>query len=370
MYIVTSNSGGFSKEPAIIKNQKKIGIREIAEKANVSIGTVDRVVHNRGEVSPATKEKILRIIRKWNYEPNLMARSLASKKHYTIASLLPFHTDDNTYWRAPLEGLEKAENEIHDYGVTIRRFFFNLHDKESFKKKADQLLELSPDAILLAPIFYEESRIFLRKCDSRAIPYGFIDSNMKGQKNISYIGQDSFQSGYLAARLLSMGASGSARFLVIHIAMETGNMNHLKQRENGFKTWFLDHDPSGDIAIETLVLPGSGNGSSDRLLPGIFRPKTDGVFLTSNACKVASYLNQKNLDHIRVIGYDLTEENLRFLKSGTIDFLICQKPGKQGYYGILSLFNHLVHKKPGKTQNYVPIDIITRDNYSYYLEFE
>ncbi|MFA5588430.1 MAG: helix-turn-helix domain-containing protein, partial [Mariniphaga sp.] len=42
----------------MIETPKQIRIKDIAEKANVSIGTVDRVLHNRGEVAESTKKKI------------------------------------------------------------------------------------------------------------------------------------------------------------------------------------------------------------------------------------------------------------------------------------------------------------------------
>ncbi|WP_234408903.1 LacI family DNA-binding transcriptional regulator [Marinilabilia salmonicolor] len=47
---------------------RPVRIKDIAEKANVSIGTVDRVLHNRGEVAKKTKEKVLTIAKEMNYQ--------------------------------------------------------------------------------------------------------------------------------------------------------------------------------------------------------------------------------------------------------------------------------------------------------------
>ena len=49
---------------SIIGSLKQIRIKDIAEKAKVSIGTVDRVLHNRGEVADSTKKKILKRFKK------------------------------------------------------------------------------------------------------------------------------------------------------------------------------------------------------------------------------------------------------------------------------------------------------------------
>ncbi|RYE20651.1 MAG: LacI family transcriptional regulator, partial [Sphingobacteriaceae bacterium] len=52
-----------------------VRIKDIALKANVSTGTVDRVLHNRGNVNEKVKEKVLKIINEMNYEPNFIART-------------------------------------------------------------------------------------------------------------------------------------------------------------------------------------------------------------------------------------------------------------------------------------------------------
>ena len=70
--------------------QKRVRIKDIAEEAGVSIGTVDRVLHDRGEVNKETKEKILDLVEKLNYTPNLVAKSLSLKKALRIALLLPY----------------------------------------------------------------------------------------------------------------------------------------------------------------------------------------------------------------------------------------------------------------------------------------
>jgi LacI family transcriptional regulator len=67
----------------------KIRIKDIAKRAQVSVGTVDRVLHNRGEVSEETRTLVNNIINELEYKPNLIASSLASKKPFQIGVLLP-----------------------------------------------------------------------------------------------------------------------------------------------------------------------------------------------------------------------------------------------------------------------------------------
>ncbi len=66
----------------------KITIYEVAEKAGVSLATVSRVLNNSPKVRPATKERIEKVIKELGYQPNLIARGLASRKSNTIAVLV------------------------------------------------------------------------------------------------------------------------------------------------------------------------------------------------------------------------------------------------------------------------------------------
>lgn len=69
------------------KEFSNIRIVDIAKMAGVSVGTVDRVIHNRGRVSEENRKKVQAILEMVNYQPNLMARSLASKKQYHFIAI-------------------------------------------------------------------------------------------------------------------------------------------------------------------------------------------------------------------------------------------------------------------------------------------
>ena len=101
---------------------KNIRILDIALKAGVSIGTVDRVIHQRGEVSEATREKILKIIQDFDYRPNILASSLASKKVTTFASLTPMALDQDSFWSKPQIGINKAISQLKQFGVQVTAY--------------------------------------------------------------------------------------------------------------------------------------------------------------------------------------------------------------------------------------------------------
>jgi len=72
---------------------ERIRIKDIAKLANVSVGTVDRVIHGRSGVSEASKKRVEEILKQLDYQPNMYASALASNKRYAFACLLPQHEE-------------------------------------------------------------------------------------------------------------------------------------------------------------------------------------------------------------------------------------------------------------------------------------
>ncbi|MEF8984446.1 MAG: substrate-binding domain-containing protein [Bacteroidales bacterium] len=337
----------------------KARIKDIAEMAGVSHGTVDRVIHNRGEVSEITKQKIQQIIQELNYEPDLSARRLASGKTYKLAVCIPHAQQESSFWQSPIIGIDKAISEISHLGVTSRKFLFDQFDKDSFKEKINHIIESEPDGIILAPVFSGEAYRLLRYCEQNQIPYVFINSDLEGKNNISFIGQDDNQSGRVAGKLMKNCLSEGDEVLVLHLAKSVDTHPHLKNRQKGFETIVGDK-----IRINHLNIKSNKDSVITHNLKAHLEkhPNTKGIFVTnSKAFKVAQFLDKHHTD-LLLIGYDLTEENLIHLEKETIDYLISQKPFDQGYISVRTLFNSLVLNKPVEKEYKLPIEIIIKEN--------
>lgn len=95
--------------------------------------------------------------------------------------------------------------------------------------------------------------------------------------------------------------------------------------------------------------------------------KIGGLFVTnSRVYKVASYLAERGSMGVRLVGYDLLPESVAYLKRDYIDFLISQKPEEQAFKGLSTLFNLVAFRREPEKKQYMPIDIITRENLHYY----
>ena len=86
-----------------IVNNKTATIFDVADKAGVSRGTVDRVIYGRGRVSQQTRDKVHKAIAELNYSANTNASKLASKKEYAFACLIPVFKKGD-YWEEMNKG--------------------------------------------------------------------------------------------------------------------------------------------------------------------------------------------------------------------------------------------------------------------------
>lgn len=355
-----------------MKNDKRSrgdqrGVKEIARRAGVSIATVDRVLHDRPGVSASTKEKIEQIIRELDYKPNLIASRLASRKVFHLSVLIPAVSEETDFWQAPLNGIRRAEEMVKGYGVVITPYFFDINNRKSFGDQSKKILESNTDGILLSPSFIDEARQFTSICRNRKIPYVLIDSNIPNEGGLCYIGPHIFRSGYLGAQLMNLALKGANNILVLNIAKEVDDHNNLMEIEEGFRAYFRYYNLYHNILKTDIRL--AGYASVEKALSEVFKktPDIGAIFVTnSRVSAVARYLEKRKGEKVFLVGYDFIKENIEYLKRSVIDILICHKPEEQGYLGIMSLYRHLVLGEDVENIQFMPIDIITKENYEFY----
>lgn len=342
-----------------LKTINIITIKKIAELANVSPGTVDRIIHNRGQVAQENVDKVNAIIEEYGYKRNIMASNLALNKKFHFAVFLPQY-ENLEYWKSQIAGIEKAGIEFSKFGIVLDYFFYDFNEA-SFKETAKKIVQFDCDGLLFAPIFYEESVRFLEEYEKKDIPVVMIDSNIESTIAHAYVGQDAFQSGYLAGRLISFAVKNERQILIFKITREIESTSVYLQRINGFYSFFKDHDELTNFTFSEITIKDSG---IDQLNLEMFSGVNSVFVPNSRAYIVARFLEQNNIKGVRIIGYDLLKENIEYLNKGVIDFLINQRPEEQGYMGINHLYKKLVLKEAVENTHYIPLEIILKENYA------
>ncbi len=348
--------------------KKRVRIKDVAERAGVSTGTVDRVIHNRGRVAPKVKEKVLKVMEELGFERNMIASTLAKNETYRIAVLLPDYNTD-PYWEQPYAGIEEARKQVQHYGIMIDYYFFDLLDPKDFYKIAKEMITSEPDGILFPPLFLQEGLALLKDCNQKKIPCVLFNTNIQGVEKLSYIGQDSYQSGILAARLLNFGMQQNGVALILNLTKGSTNAKHLIEKKEGFNNYFKNHPEHNittfDIEFEDFNNKEKLSSFLQQLITD--HPKLSGIFFTnSRAYKAIECMDKSVTQKIKMIGFDLIEQNLKYLHQGELNFLINQNPIEQGYLGIQTLYKHLILKEEIEPIQYLPLDIIVKENLQYY----
>jgi len=345
----------------------KIRIKDIAQIAHVSIGTVDRVIHNRGEVSQATREKILKLLKEYNYTPDIIASSLALKRQIHLAVVMPGIVNDHAFWKLPQSGVAKALEELSSYRISLETFYFDQIQREDFVRRVKRFPFEAFSGVLFAPVFLEESIDFVRRCEKEQIPVVLFNSLLEDVNISSFVGQDAFQSGYVAAKLINFGLEHRRDVAIVNMSARKDNYAHIISREKGFRSYFEEHSDRLDHLV-TIDLHGVDDQALREKLDEILEDyNIGGLFVTnSRVYKVADYLSRRGSMSIRLVGYDLLPESVEYMKKDYIDFLISQKPEEQAFKGLLTLFNLVAFNRVPEEKQLMPIDIITRENLLYY----
>ena len=236
--------------------------------AGVSAGTVDRVLHNRGDVSRTSREKVQKVLDEIDYHPNMFAIGLAAKKRYHIICIIPYYIEHD-YWSSVAQGIERAAQELRPFNVGIDYVFYNHADKTSYEK-ACALLQAEPvDAVLIAPNFQDETLRLTSYLESKKVPYAFIDFNMEQTHALCYIGQDSKISGYIAAKILmNRYQEGQEIVLFLNNQKNSPAEVQMQRRLEGFMQYFAAEHK--DLIIHDVVLHKENTASNEELLDIFF----------------------------------------------------------------------------------------------------
>jgi LacI family transcriptional regulator len=339
-------------------------IREIAQKAGVGIGTVDRVLHDRGRVSEETADRVKRIAHELGFVANPFARNLKITKPWVFGLLMPNLDQDSGYWRLPFSGAHKAAAELSRYRVSLRCEHFDRFDTSSFHAAHARLLLSGVDGILMAPVIAQAALEVLERAPDT--PHVAFDTELDHPSVLCRVGQDSYRSGALAGRLMSLLTSGRGPWAVLR--PETDN-RHIGDRVRGFA-----EAVGKEVHVAVLpqrAEPGAYLKSLRETIGGSGSPS--GILVADATTRLAalalgSMREFGNGGRPALVGFDLQAEDAPFLESGDISFLITQAPRKQGEIGVMQLFKRLVLNQPCDSFIPMPIDIVTKENYQEHME--
>ena len=166
-------------------------MQDIANDLNVSVVTVSKVLRNQGRISDATRKRVLCRAKELNYQMNWVARSLVTRRTFTIGLLLPefAHPFFAEVARAVAHTVRPQ-----GYHVLISSFE---EDPELEASEIDSLLARQVDGLIIASSQPPSQLKVFKRVQERKTPYVLIDRPIAGLR-ASFVGADNRAIGYLA----------------------------------------------------------------------------------------------------------------------------------------------------------------------------
>ena len=227
------------------RRNKPPGIREIAKSLGISIGTVDRALHNRPGINEQTRRRILQRAKALGYRPNLAARFLVSQKQLRIGVNLP--REIASFFDLVREGIQEA---VHSVGTShvkvVPRSYPGLGDGEEealAEAVADDLhglIMVPGQPVTLAPL--------LKKAAERGLPVVCVNTDAPEDEHLVTVCVDSLTTGSLVGELMGRFLAGKGRVMVVTGQLST--IDHA-QKVTGFRRTVSEMWP--DLRVDAVV---------------------------------------------------------------------------------------------------------------------
>ena len=267
-------------------------LKDVAREAGLTVGTVSRVLNNRGYISNNARKKVDEAMKKLNYRPNEMARSLHSKSTNTIGLIVP-------HIRHPYfaEMISNLENEAYKNGYKIL-----LCNSQSIREKEREYIDICTSN-RVAGLILCSGTVDTKVFDEIDIPVITVERFL--DNGTACVECDNRQGGALAAeRLISCGCKN-----LVHI----GNIGTIPMPADMRTEGFREVCASRNISfVEVSTQEAQYNSMKyDEMIESVLReyPETDGMFLNSDvlaaqALQVCRKLQISVPDRMKIVGFD------------------------------------------------------------------
>jgi LacI family transcriptional regulator len=315
---------------------KPPGIREIAESLGLSIGTVDRALHNRPGINGETRRRILKRAEALGYRPNLAARFLSSQKQLRIGVNLP--REIASFFDLVKEGILEAARSVETSHVKlVHRSYPGLGDGEEdalAEAVADDLhglIMVPGQPLALAPLF--------KKAAERSLPVVCVNTDAPEAEHLVTVCVDSLTTGRLVGELMGRFLAGTGRVMVV-----TGQLSTIDhgQKVTGFRRGLSEMWP--DLRLDAVVEAHDHESEAYEKSKHVLTSTPDiaGVYVTTvNSIPVLKAIADVGLA-ATVITSDLFPALGPFIESGRVAATMYQRPSIQGQLAFQALYKFLI----------------------------
>ena len=333
-------------------------IKMIAEKAGVSIGTVDRVLHDRPYVKAEVKERVLRVMEELDYRPNRMASALATSGiHRRFAVVQPAWTG---YIGAEMaQSVANFREERRDYNVTVDVRTYPEGDVAECLALVDGAVEDGAQAVALCASDCPEVRAKLEELAKKNIHVATYNSDIAGAPRLCYVGEDARHAGRVAGEIAAKFLRPGEPYLVAYAG--PAYAGH-KGRADGF----LERLEELGLRREDCRVAYTHNNYDEtyRAVRQALSEEPELRYIYMVTLSVPGCVDAIRAAgrEVRVQAHDNGPDICRLLREGAVDFTIGQDLSYQSYQALHLLFRAVAeHKLPEKDCYYPASPILNAE---------
>lgn len=343
-----------------------VTIKDIAQHAGVSRGTVDRVLNNRGRTSPENEALVRRIAQELGYQPNIAGKGLAARKKqlhlgfcYPKDQMAPFH-------EAAYQGAMQYAEELKPYSVTVE--FFPWTIQQYFERTlAGQLAEKEEiDGWVVDGILANALVDALAQADKADVPVVVYNVDIEKEKRLAYVGCDYEKAGRLACGVAALMTNGAAKVGIV--TQDDGKYSCSSTRISGFEKEMQENYPKMEVVARQFMDLSMDQFDFFMKVKEMLQnnPQIDVLYVVNPGdYTICQAIRRASENHeIKIITNDLVLESQReMVKQGEIAATICQEPEKQGAKPLEILFNYLaLGKQPESDWYQTELSVRIRQN--------
>jgi LacI family transcriptional regulator len=244
-----------------------VTMKDIARELGVSVVTVSKVVRNHADIGEETRQRVLKLIKELNYQPNLAARALVTGRTYAAGLIVPDLV--HPFFAEVATGLSNALRR-KGYSLLISS---SQGDPDLERQEIKRLLSRGLDGLMIASTQWTVESF--RRIEEQKVPYVLLDRAFLGMP-ANFVGVDDIAVGRIATEhLISVGCTRIAHIRGAATSTAIGRLE-------GYNQAMARHDLT---PLQGYVVAGrsadadswsSGNEAMKKLLELDRRP--DGVF--------------------------------------------------------------------------------------------
>ena len=312
-----------------------VGVRDIARRLGVSVGTVDRALHDKAGINPETRTRVLAAAESLGYRPNLAARYLRSRRQQRIAVHLP--DGDSWFTQTLRDGIrEGAAPFAPSLGLEFR----------TYASAEEQALLLSPGALrgnaglIVVPGDSSTIAARLEEAARHNLPVASIVDALPDSPRVLSVFTDAFSVGALAGELMGRFVPGRGEVAIVGPSL--GTRAHAEQ-VRGFGTSLSTL--SSRVKMAAVVESHGDERETHRRVRDLLQahPRLKGLYISAGHALpvLRSAGHEGRLADLTVVATDLSPELVPWIRSGKVAATIYQRPLTQGQIAIQLLFRYL-----------------------------